>query len=142
MLARTITHTVCNDGKEGEPDEGYRFAELARIAGQSVLDEGPDKQELSCGTYGFRDLRYLCPTPGEPWRCSTTTQVLVRNTGPAPVYVTAIHGARQGVRQQGPEQEINPRHTVAVRPGPGHLLFDLTLRGAGPVKSLTVASVR
>jgi hypothetical protein len=102
----------------------------------------PADQEISCGTYGFGDLRYLCPAPDAPWRCSTTTQVLVRNTGPSTVYVTAVHGARQGERQQSPEQEIVPRHTAAVRPGQGHLLFDLTLRGAGPVKSLTVVSVR
>jgi hypothetical protein len=58
------------------------------------------------------------------------------------VYVTVIHGARQGERQQSPVREIAPGHTAVLRPGQGHLLFDLTLRGAGPVKSLTVVSVR
>ncbi|MEV5149467.1 hypothetical protein AB0L14_35065 [Streptomyces sp. NPDC052727] len=99
-------------------------------------------QELSCGTHGFGDLRYLCPTHDALRRCSTTTQVGVRNTGPSTVYVTVIHGPRRGERQQGPEREIAPGHTADLRPGQGDLLFDLTLRGAGPVKSLTVVSVR
>lgn len=111
-------------------------------AGRVCRSALPADQELSCGTYGFGDLRHLCPKPGVPWRCSTTTQVRVRNTGPSTVYVSVIHGVRQGERQQGPEQEITPRHTAVLRPGQGHLLFDLNLRGAGPVKSLTVVSVR
>lgn len=102
----------------------------------------PADQELSCGTYGFGDLRYACPKPDTPWRCTTTTQVRVRNTGPAVVYVSVIHGAHQGERLQSPERAIAPRRTATLRPGRGHLLFDLTLRGAGPGTSLTVVSVR
>lgn len=111
-------------------------------AGRTCRSALPADQELSCGTYGFGDLRYVCPARDVPRRCPTTTQVRVRNTGPSTVYVTVIHGARQGERQQSPEQEITPGRTAVVRPGQGHLLFDLTLRGAGPVKSLTVVSVR
>ncbi|MGW0148682.1 hypothetical protein ACWEGS_26365 [Streptomyces sp. NPDC004822] len=102
----------------------------------------PADQELSCGTYGFGDLRYACPKPDAPWRCTTTTQVRVRNTGPSTVYISIIHGARQGERLQSPERAVAPRRTVTLRPGRGQLLFDLTLRGAGPGTSLTVVSVR
>ncbi|GGT33397.1 hypothetical protein [Streptomyces chromofuscus] len=111
-------------------------------AGRTCRSALPSDQELSCGTYGFGDLRYLCPTPDKPRHCATTTGVRVRNTGPSTVYVTVIHGARQGERRQGPEREIAPGRTADLRPGKGHLLFDLTLRGTGPVKSLTVVSVR
>jgi hypothetical protein len=111
-------------------------------AGRTCRSALPADQELSCGTYGFGDLRHLCPTPYVPRRCTTTTQVRVRNTGPSTVYVTVIHGPRQGERQQGPEREIAPGHRADLRPGQGHLLFDLTLRGTGPVSSLTVVSVR
>ncbi|MBG7699175.1 hypothetical protein HCJ76_14070 [Streptomyces sp. MC1] len=111
-------------------------------AGRTCRSALPADEELSCGTYGFGDLRYVCPTPDAPRRCSTTTQVRVRNTGPSTAYVTVIHGPRQGERGQGPEQEIAPAHTADLCPGQGDLLFDLTLRGAGAVKSLTVVSVR
>lgn len=111
-------------------------------AGRTCRSVLPADQELSCGTYGFGDLRYVCPTPDAPRRCPTTTQVQVRNTGPSTVYVTVIDGPRQGERRQGPEREITPGHTAVLRPGQGDMLFDLTLRGAGPVKSLTVVSVR
>lgn len=102
----------------------------------------PADLELSCGTYGFGDMRRLCPKPEAPRHCAMTTQVRVRNTGPSTVYVSVIHGARQGERKQDPEQAVAPRHTATLSPGRGHLLFDVTLRGAGPVKSLTVVSVR
>jgi hypothetical protein len=111
-------------------------------AGRACRSALPAGQELSCGTYGFGDLRYVCRAHDVPRRCTPTTQVRVRNTGPSTVYVTVIHGARQGERQQSPEREITSGHTAFLRPGQGHLLFDLTLRGAGPVKSLTVVSVR
>jgi hypothetical protein len=111
-------------------------------AGRTCRSSLPADQELSCGTYGFGDLRYACPAHGVPRRCTPTTQVRVRNTGPSTVYVTVVHGARQGERQQSPEREIDPGRTVVLRPGQGQLLFDLTLLGAGPVKSLTVISVR
>ncbi|MEV5149095.1 hypothetical protein [Streptomyces sp. NPDC052727] len=99
-------------------------------------------QELSCGTYGFGDLRYVCPAPDAPRRCSKTMRVEIRNTGPSTVYVTVIHGPRPGERLQDPEREIAPGHTADLRPGKGDLLFDLTLRGAGPVKAVTIVSVR
>jgi hypothetical protein len=111
-------------------------------AGRTCRSSLPADQELSCGTYGFGDLRYVCPAHDVPRRCTPTTQVRVRNTGPFTVYVTVVHGARQGERQQSPEREIAPGRTVVLRPGQGQLLFDLTLLGAGPVKSLTVVSVR
>ncbi len=111
-------------------------------AGRTCRSVLPVDQELSCGTYGFGDLRYVCPAPDEPWHCSRTTQVQIRNTGPSTVYVTVIHGPRPGERRQGPEREIAPGHTAGLRPGKGDLLFDLTLRGAGPVKTVTVVSAR
>jgi hypothetical protein len=127
-------------------------ASLPRDAGDADADRvGPGRvcrsalpadQDLSCATYGFGDMRYACPEPDVPWRCTMTTQVRVRNTGPSIVYVSVIHGVRQGERLRGPERKVAPRHTATLRPGHGHLLFDLTLRGVGPSTSLTIVSVR
>ncbi|MFI1839083.1 hypothetical protein [Streptomyces olivaceoviridis] len=124
------------------PHDGADTGDNRVGAGRTCRSALPADQELSCGTYGFGDLRYVCPVLDAPRRCSKTTQVRIRNTGPSTVYVTVIHGPREGERLQGPEREIAPGHTAGLRPGPGDLLFDLTLRGAGPLKTLTVVSVR
>ncbi|MFH9090172.1 hypothetical protein [Streptomyces sp. NPDC017673] len=133
--------TLVAVGTSSARDVGDTGGDLVR-AGRTCRSALPADEELSCGTYGFGDLRHVCPTSDAPRRCSTTTQVRVRNTGPSTVYVTVIDGPRQGERRQGPERGIAPAHTADLRPGQGNLLFDLTLRGAGPVKSLTVVSVR
>ncbi|MFB7597479.1 hypothetical protein [Streptomyces sp. NPDC056160] len=67
----------------------------------------------------------------------------MRNSGRSRVYVTYIAGRGQGVREQGPQQVVEPGHEVTLRPGEGRLLFDITLRGAdGGPSSLEVVRVR
>jgi hypothetical protein len=100
--------------------------------------------ELSCGTYGFGDLRYVCTGKGDDGaRCDRTTQVTVRNSGRSAVYVTYIAGSRQGAREEGPQQALDPGREAVLSPGGGRLLFDITLRGAdGGPSSLEVVRVR
>ncbi|MEU3794260.1 hypothetical protein AB0F07_31410 [Streptomyces fructofermentans] len=112
-------------------------------AGRACRSTLPADAELSCGTYGFGDLRQVCPASGAARGCTPTEAVTVRNSGPSAVYVTVIHGARQGERLQGPETKVGAGRTAVLRPGQGQLLFDVTLRGPGRgPKSLTVVSVR
>ncbi|MFD9287617.1 hypothetical protein ACFWBV_04745 [Streptomyces sp. NPDC060030] len=101
--------------------------------------------ELSCGTYGFGDLRFVCPTGRATTteNCARTVEVEVRNTGAGSVNVTVIGGPRQGDRRQSSEESIAPGQSTVLRPGNRQWLFDITLRGPGPeAKRLTVTGVR
>jgi len=99
-------------------------------AGRECRSELPRGGELSCGTYGFGDLRYVCPAGDDDEdRCARTSQVTVRNSGRSKVYVEYIAGPRQGVREEGPRQALEPGGEATLRPGGGRLLFDITLRG-------------
>ncbi|WEP00893.1 hypothetical protein A6P39_042790 (plasmid) [Streptomyces sp. FXJ1.172] len=113
-------------------------------AGRVCRSELPRGMELSCGTYGFGDLRYACPAKTHDGvRCVRTSQVTVRNSGRSRVYVTYIAGPRPGVLDEGPRRTLGPGRAATLRPGGGRLLFDITLRGAanGP-SSLEVVRVR
>ncbi|MFD9292552.1 hypothetical protein ACFWBV_30590 [Streptomyces sp. NPDC060030] len=100
----------------------------------------PRELELSCGTYGFGDLRQVCPADGP---CERTTAVTGRNFGSATVYVTVIAGPAPGDGRQGGEQRIASGRSAVLRPPEGQWLFDITLRGAGPdPKRLTVTGIR
>lgn len=84
-------------------------ANAGRVGPERVCRSAlPADQELPCATYGFGDMRYVCPKPDVPRRCTTTTRVRVRDTGSAIVYVSVIHGVRQGQRLQGPERKVAP----------------------------------
>jgi len=113
---------------------GHAVAERVS-AGRVCRSTLPPGMELSCGTYGFGDLRHVCAGQGRGGtRCMRTSQVTVRNTGRSEVYVSSIAGPREGVREQGPQQAVEPGGEATLRPGEGRLLFDITLRGtaAGP----------
>lgn len=125
-------------------DDGADGADRV-TAGRVCRSSLPGSMELSCGTYGFGDLRYVCPVPqhgGAP--CVPTTAVAVRNSGRSTEFVSSIAGSRPGVRVQGREQRILPGREVTLRPGRGRLLFDITLRsgGGGEPSSLEVIRVR
>ncbi|MEU5087622.1 hypothetical protein [Streptomyces sp. NPDC021356] len=129
-------------GRPGEPPAGADRVAVGRECRSSL----PRNMELSCGTYGFGDVRYICSAgsgSGGGGRCARTTMVTVRNSGRSRVYVTYIAGRGQGVREQGPQQVVEPGREVTLRPGEGRLLFDITLRGAdGGPSSLEVVRVR
>lgn len=125
--------------------EGGPAKEADRVtAGRLCRSTLPPDLELSCGTYGFGDLRYTCPAHGRgDERCVPTSMVTVRNSGPSRVYVTYIAGPRPGVREQGPQQALEPGREATLRPGEGRLLFDITIRGADERPSvLEVVRVR
>lgn len=108
----------------GGQDTGGRVA-VGRDC-RSTLEQG---LELSCGTYGFGDLRYVCRTTDtRSHRCLRTTTVTVRNTGRSAVVVTVIKGPRQGTREQSREQALAPGESAVLRPGKREFLFDVTLR--------------
>lgn len=108
---------------------------------RSMLGQG---LELSCGTYGFGDLRYVCPTAATGGsRCRRTQAVTVRNTGSSTVYVRSVHGPGPGVRRQTGQQMIRPGRSVTLRPLGEGFLFDITLRGTGSSPgTVTVTLVR
>ncbi|CAM5707965.1 MULTISPECIES: hypothetical protein [Streptomyces] len=132
-------------GRPGESPSHAGDATADRVtAGRVCRSALPRGMELSCGTYGFGDLRYVCAAGRhEGARCERTSQVTVRNPGRALVYVTYLAGARPGVREEGPRQAVEPGGETTLRPGAGRLLFDITLRGtdAGPSR-LEVVGVR
>lgn len=140
-------------GRGGEPPSGADRDRVSadRVSAESVSvgrvcrSELPRGMELSCGTYGFGDTRYVCPAPDhDGQRCVRTSQVTVRNSGRSPVYVTCIAGPRQGVREERqPQRALEPGDETTLRPGEGWLLFDITLRGTdrGPGR-LEVVRVR
>ncbi|MFD7281936.1 hypothetical protein ACFV80_34125 [Streptomyces sp. NPDC059862] len=134
-----VTATGLAVRHDAEPDRSDRIS-----VGRTCRSTLGQELELSCGTYGFGDLRHVCPTAAAGGgRCVPTKAVTVRNTGPSTVYVTVINGPRQGIRVQGGEREITPGHSATLRPREGQLLFDITLRGAGgDPKSLTVTRVQ
>ncbi|GGM23909.1 hypothetical protein GCM10010129_80370 [Streptomyces fumigatiscleroticus] len=136
-----LTAAGCwSSGRGGEPAGG--FGRVA--AGRVCRSELPRGMELSCGTYGFGDLRYVCSAADHDGaRCVRISQVTVRNPGRSPVYVSWIAGSRQGVREQGPQRALGPGDETVLRPGGGRLLFDITLRGTdGGPSRLEVVRVR
>ncbi|MFD4561928.1 hypothetical protein ACFWP5_47790 [Streptomyces sp. NPDC058469] len=87
---------------------------------------------ISCGTYGFGDLRHACSRPlSQASDCPLTKALTVRNTGEAAVYVALTSGPRQGVRIDGRERLLPPGASCTLRPAKGGQLFDVTLRRAG-----------
>ncbi|MFJ7078569.1 hypothetical protein [Streptomyces sp. NPDC098781] len=86
--------------------------------------------DISCGSYGFGDLRYACPTAAHVPDCPLTRALTIRNTGRSAVYVASISGPRQGVRKVSEERLLPPGERRTYRPG-GDILFDITLRGTG-----------
>nr|BFD87664.1 hypothetical protein StreXyl84_70650 [Streptomyces sp. Xyl84] len=127
-------------GRHSEPPSRADRVAVGRVCRSSL----PRGMELSCGTYGFGDVRYVCPAgsrDGE--RCTRTSRVTVRNSGRALVYVTCIAGRGQGAREQGPQEAVRPGREVTLRPGGGRLLFDITLKGTdGGRNSLEVVGLR
>ncbi|POX60473.1 hypothetical protein C3492_27475 [Streptomyces sp. Ru62] len=125
--------------RDGRADDADRVA-VGRLC-RSAL---PGSMQLSCGSYGFGDLRYVCPAPRrDDGTCVPTSAVTVRNSGDSSAYVSWIAGPRPGVREQGREQRVSPGREVTLRPGRGRLLFDVTLRGGGDKpSSLEVVRVR
>ncbi|KOV88623.1 MULTISPECIES: hypothetical protein [Streptomyces] len=132
-------------GRAGEPSSDAGDAAVDRVtAGRVCRSALPRGMELSCGTYGFGDLRYVCDAQRHDGaRCERTSQVTVRNPGRAVVYVSYLAGPLPGVREEGPGQAVEPGGEVTLRPGAGRLLFDITLRGTdrGPSR-LEVVRVR
>ncbi|MEW2515458.1 hypothetical protein [Streptomyces sp. NPDC046870] len=132
-------------GRTGEPPDHAGDVAADRVtAGRVCRSALPRGMELSCGTYGFGDLRYVCADRRHDGaRCRRTSQVTVRNPGRATVYVSYLAGRRPGVREEGPRQVVGPGDETTLRPGAGRLLFDITLRGgdAGPSR-LEVVRVR
>ncbi|MFK4104202.1 hypothetical protein ACI2L1_29785 [Streptomyces sp. NPDC019531] len=110
-------------GEQGGDDR----VEVGRVC-RSTLTPG---LELSCGTYGFGDLRRVCRDHGSAGRCVLTSAVTVRNTGGSPVYVSVVSGPRQGVREQGADLLLVPGQSATLRPGRQRFLFDITLRRTG-----------
>ncbi|GGO93285.1 hypothetical protein [Wenjunlia tyrosinilytica] len=88
-------------------------------------------RELSCGTYGFGDLRYVCRTHADAGLCSRTEAVTVRNNGRSVVHVRAISAPRQGARERGADRAVAPGRMLNLRPGRSGFLLDITLRNAG-----------
>ncbi|AEY85773.1 hypothetical protein SHJG_0496 [Streptomyces hygroscopicus subsp. jinggangensis 5008] len=132
-------------GRAGGPPSHAGDATADRVtAGRVCRSALPRGMELSCGTYGFGDLRYVCSARRHDGaRCERTSQVTVRNPGRAVVYVTYLAGARPGVREEGPRQSVEPGGETTLRPGAGRLLFDITLRGTdGGPSRLEVVGVR
>ncbi|MGW3462767.1 hypothetical protein ACWDE9_25560 [Streptomyces olivaceoviridis] len=132
-------------GRAGESPSHAGDATADRVtAGRVCRSALPRGMELSCGTYGFGDLRYVCAARRHDGaRCERTSQVTVRNPGRALVYVTYLAGARPGVREEGPRQAVGPGGETTLRPGEGRLLFDITLRGTdGGPSRLEVVGVR
>ncbi|MFE7752338.1 hypothetical protein [Streptomyces sp. NPDC057428] len=112
------------------PDGGTVAGPDRVTAGRECHSELPPGAELSCGTYGFGDLRYVCSAGfDDEDRCVRTSQVTVRNAGRSTVYVACIVGPHQGVREEGPRQALEPGGEATLRPGGGRLFFDITLRG-------------
>lgn len=126
--------------RDGRSDDADRV-----VAGRACRSALPVTMELSCGTYGFGDLRYVCPASqrGET-ACVPTSAVTVRNSGDSTAYVSSIAGSGPGIRDEGREQPVSPGREVTLRPGRGRLLFDITLRSGSGDKpsSLEVVRVR
>ncbi len=119
-------------GRHDGPEAGTGHATDRLRVGRVCRSTLPPGMELSCGTYGFGDMRYVCTADSPEGRlCDPTTQVTVRNAGRSVVYVTCIGGPRQGVRQEGPQQALAPGRKLTLRPGSERWLFDITLRGSG-----------
>ncbi|MFG2356986.1 hypothetical protein [Streptomyces sp. NPDC048521] len=132
-------------GRAGEPPGGADRVTAERVtAGRVCRSALPHGMELSCGTYGFGDLRYVCAAHGHDGaRCERTSQVTVRNSGRSVAYVAYIAGPGEGVREESPRQAVDPGDEATLRPGGGRLLFDITLRGTdGGPSSLEVVRVR
>ncbi|MFK4105659.1 hypothetical protein ACI2L1_37485 [Streptomyces sp. NPDC019531] len=110
-------------GERGGDDR----VEVGRVC-RSTLTPG---LELSCGTYGFGDLRYVCRKHGTTGWCVLASVVTVRNTGRSRVYVTVVSGPRQGIREESDDRMIAPGRSVTLRPGGQRFLFDITLRRTG-----------
>ncbi|MCX4904378.1 hypothetical protein [Streptomyces sp. NBC_00878] len=122
-LGATIALPHADEPGEGSP---------VRVAtGRVCLSTLTSELELSCGTYGFGDLRHVCRTDATSVRCARTSAVTVRNTGYSVVYVTAISGPRQGVREQGKDQTLAPKQSATLSPGAARILFDITMRRTG-----------
>ncbi|GHB11301.1 hypothetical protein GCM10010330_76650 [Streptomyces tendae] len=99
-------------------------------AGRECRSQLPRGIELSCGIYGFGDLRYLCPAGvDDEDRCARTSWVTVRNTGRSTVYVGCTAGPRQGVREEDPRRALEPGGEATLSPGRGRFLFDIALSG-------------
>ncbi|MER8223569.1 hypothetical protein ABTZ58_23855 [Streptomyces sp. NPDC094143] len=99
--------------------------------------------ELSCGSAGFGDLRYVCHPRADGGRCARTKAVTVRNDGRSTTYVSIISGPRQGVREQGTDVRVVPGDTATLRPGEDGYLFDITVRAVEEVPAvLRVTRVR
>jgi hypothetical protein len=142
-------------GRAGEPPGGADRVTADRVtadrvtanrvtAGRVCRSALPHGMELSCGTYGFGDLRYVCAAHShDGTRCERTSQVTVRNSGRSVAYVTYIAGPGEGVREESPRQAVGPGDEATLRPGGGQLLFDITLRATdGGPSSLEVVRVR
>ncbi|MFF4354456.1 hypothetical protein [Streptomyces sp. NPDC001530] len=125
----------------GRADERPGVAERV-TPGRVCRSALPRGMELSCATYGLVDLRYRCPTGRhDARRCVRTSGVTVRNSGRSRVYVTYIAGARQGVREQGPQRALEPGTETTLRPGGGRWLYDISLLGTEE-KASTLEVVR
>lgn len=112
-------------------------------AGRVCVSALPPGMELSCGTYGFGDLRRVCQREATGGRCARSSAVTVRNTGHTLVHVTVISGPGQGIREQGTDQVLAPGQSATLRPGPARILFDITLRHTGTAHGrLEVTDVR
>src|SRR3954470_9862272 len=102
VVALAATGCWASGGGSEQPSGTDRVA-----AGRVCRSTLPRVMELSCGRYGFGDVRYVCPAKShDTRRCARTCMVTVRNSGSSRVYVTYIAGARQGVRDEGPEQAL------------------------------------
>jgi hypothetical protein len=136
-LAAVVSTAACD--RAGGQATGDRVA-VGREC-RSTLAQG---LQLSCGTYGFGDLRYVCRTTGTSGRrCLPTTAVTVRNTGRSAVLVTVVKGPRQGIREQSGEQTLAPGQSAVLRPGAREFLFDITLGNTGSARgSLLVMRVQ
>lgn len=113
--------------------------------GHVCRSELPRGLELSCGTYGFGDLRYVCPPGDEELEehCARTTEVAVRNVGRAKAYVSVISGPRSGVREEQGSRAVEPGRSAVLRPAHHQFLFDITLRGSSDEPSrLKVIRIR
>lgn len=84
--------------------------------------------ELPCGSEGFGDLRYVCPSPADGDRCARTTVVTVHNESRSTACVSVISRPRQGVREQNAEVRVAPGGMAVLRPGRSDYLFDVTIR--------------
>jgi hypothetical protein len=113
------------------PAEETGAGALVRVGRTCHSDLAPEF-DISCGSYGFGDLRHACPRPlSQATDCPLTTALTVRNAGKSAVYVASVSGPRQGVRIEGRERLLLPGASFTLRPDREGQLFDVILRRAG-----------